>query len=95
VWYFPRSGHTLVQLEGCWPERGTWSSGLNFYTQETQTCDSLASLVDRGHSDIPVFLDTACTHSCSETDVMNIATRKDAPNPTEPFEVQVEPAKFL
>ena len=23
-------GHTLVQLESCWPERRPWSTGLNF-----------------------------------------------------------------
>jgi hypothetical protein len=85
-----------VQLESCRPERGTWSTGLNFYSLEPQrVTDSPIKWADGRHSDIAVFLDTACIQSCLETDVTKITTRRDSPNPTKPFEIQVKPSKGL
>jgi hypothetical protein len=47
---------------------------------------------DGRHSDIAVFLDTACIQRCFVTDVTENATRRDPPNTTEPFEIQFKPS---
>ena len=57
--------------------------------------DSPIKWVDGRHSDIAVFLDTACIQSCFETDVTKITTRRDPPNPTEPFDIRVKPSNVL
>ena len=57
--------------------------------------DSPIKWGDGRHSDIAVFLDTACIQSCLEIHVAKITTRRDPPNPTESFDIQVKPLRFF